>query len=123
MHVEVMPVQYNELNNESETITSLQMKDRVTKARNMQLNRFNGTKIFSNSQMSNKEIKKYCLLDTNSSAIMESAFNTYRLSGRSYNRILKVARTIADMDSSVDIKENHLLEAISYRGLEKKYWG
>ena len=73
--------------------------------------------------MSNKDIKKYCKLDSNSERIMKTAFDKYRFSGRTFNKILKVARTIADLDESENISENHLLEALGYRSLDKKYWG
>lgn len=123
LHIEVMPVKYDDLNLDMKARSSFEMKKAVVNARRLQVDRYAGTSIFCNANMGNKEIKKYCKLSSSCEEIMKSAFDKYRLSGRSYNRILKVARTIADLDSSDSIKENHLLEAIGYRGLEKKYWG
>ena len=93
------------------------------KARNIQEKRFESANILTNSQMSNKDIKKFCKLNSTSENIMKNAFDKYRFSGRTFNKILKVARTIADLDESDTINENHLLEAIGYRSLDKKYWG
>lgn len=123
LHIEVMPVKYDDLKMEIESRSSIEMKKAVDDARKRQADRFFGTSIYCNASMGNKDIKKYCKLNKSCEEIMRVAFDKYRLSGRSYNRILKVARTIADLDSSEAIREDHLLEAISYRGLEKKYWG
>ena len=71
--------------------------------------------------MGEKEFKKYCKLDKESTDLLEMAFRKLNLSARAYNRILKVARTIADLDGSMDIKKQHILEAIQYRSLDKKY--
>ena len=123
LHIEVMPVKYDDLNKELPSRSSKEMKDTVLNARHRQAERFRGTSIYNNASMGNRDIKKFCRLNSSCEEIMKSAFDKYRLSGRSYNRILKVARTIADMDGSENINEKHLLEAIGYRGLEKKYWG
>ena len=97
------------------------IKERVNKARAVQLQRFEGTKNYSNAKMGEKEFKKYCRLDKESTDLLEMAFRKLNLSARAYNRILKVARTIADLDGSEDIKKQHILEAIQYRSLDKKY--
>ncbi|MDY0234455.1 MAG: YifB family Mg chelatase-like AAA ATPase [Gudongella sp.] len=123
LHIEVLPVKYDELNSISTAKSSKEIKTKVIKARTIQENRFRGEKILTNSQMSNKDIKKHCKLDSTSEKIMKNAFDKYRFSGRTFNKILKVARTIADLDESENINENHLLEAIGYRSLDKKYWG
>ena len=72
--------------------------------------------------MSDQQLKKYCKISKESNALLEMAFNKMKLSARAYNRILKLARTIADLEGSADILENHIIEAISYRTLDKKYW-
>ena len=123
MHIEVMPVKYDDLNKDTPARSSAEMRLSVYRARSIQEERFKGVNIFSNSSMGNKELKKYCRLNKECEVIMKTAFDKFRLSGRSYSRILKVARTIADIDSEDSIMEKHLLEAISYRGLDKKYWG
>ncbi|NMA49266.1 MAG: YifB family Mg chelatase-like AAA ATPase [Tissierellia bacterium] len=123
LHIEVLPVKYEELNSVIPAKSSKEIKKNVIKARTIQENRFLKANILTNSQMSNKDIKKYCKLNSNSEKIMKNAFDKYRFSGRTFNKILKVARTIADLDESDTIKENHLLEAIGYRSLDKKYWG
>lgn len=123
LHIEVLPVKYEDLNSVIPAKSSKEIKEKVIKARNIQENRFKNTGILTNSQMSNKDIKKFCKLNTASEKIMKSAFDKYRFSGRTFNKILKVARTIADLDESDNISENHLLEAIGYRSLDKKYWG
>ena len=74
------------------------------------------------SEANAEELKKYCKISKESNALLEMAFNKMKLSARAYNRILKLARTIADLEGSADILENHIIEAISYRTLDKKYW-
>ena len=123
IHIEVSPVEYKDLKGDKEEESSLIIRERVRKARNIQLNRFEKDKIFSNSEMPNKDIKKYCKLTSSSEKIMNSAFNKYKFSGRTYNKLLKVSRTIADLDGEESIQDNHILEAIRYRTLDNKYWG
>jgi len=88
---------------------------RVEKARNIQLQRFKDLKITSNSQMSSKEIEKFCTLDEASDKILKQAIQTMNLSARAYYRVLKLARTIADLEISENIKVSHIAEALSYR--------
>ena len=95
---------------------------RVDKAREIQLERFKGAKNFSNAKMTVPQTKKLCHLSQECQDLMESAFNTLKLSARAHDRILKVARTIADLDGETEIKPQHIAEAISYRGLDRKYW-
>ncbi len=123
LHIEVLPVKYEELKTDIPSRSSDEMRNSVSMAREIQLDRFSGLKIYTNSQMGNKEIKKFCRLTPSSDKIMKSAFDKLRFSGRTYNKILKVARTLADLDGSDNIDDKHLLEAIQYRSLDKKYWG
>ena len=92
------------------------------KARIIQEERFKGTDIRFNSEMTPKDIKKFCKLGIREEAFLENAFCTMELSARAYHKILRVARTIADIDGSQDIKEIHLMEAVGYRMTDGKYW-
>ncbi|MBQ9795627.1 MAG: magnesium chelatase, partial [Clostridia bacterium] len=120
-HIEVDAISFEELTFTQLEEPSSAIKERVNKARAVQLLRFEGTKNYSNAKMGEKEFKKYCRLDKESTDLLEMAFRKLNLSARAYNRILKVARTIADLDGSEDIKKQHILEAIQYRSLDKKY--
>ncbi len=121
MHIEVDSVDYNELTDRTLEEPSSSIKERVNKARDIQLKRFENSGIYSNAQMGEKEFKDNCKLSKECNDLLEIAFTKLNLSARAYNRILKVARTIADLDGSENIEKNHLLEAISYRSLDKKY--
>jgi magnesium chelatase family protein len=91
------------------------IKKRVEKARNIQLSRFSDIKITSNSQMSTKEINTFCILDEASEKMLQQAINTMNLSARAYYRVLKLSRTIADLEESENIQIQHIAEALSYR--------
>ena len=123
LHIEVAPVKYDNLNNSIPALSSEEIKERVNKARKIQSNRYKNLGIYSNSELTPKLIEKYCVLDNESKKILNAAFNSFGLSARAYSRILKVARTIADLDNSENIKMYHLTEAIQYRSLDRKYWG
>jgi magnesium chelatase family protein len=97
------------------TDTSQIVKERVEKARSIQQNRFKNSKITSNSEMTSKELKEFCTLDEETNTIMKRAVDSMNLSARSYYRILKLARTIADLELSEQIQMKHVLEALSYR--------
>ena len=123
LHAEVKPVKYSDLEKESNDIeTSKDIRKRVNRARNVQIKRYREENIFSNSELKSSDIKKYCVLDKDSSDLLEQAFENLGLSARAYNKILKVARTIADLEESMDIKDIHIAEAIQYRSLDRKYW-
>ena len=121
LHIEVDSVSYSELTIDANEEPSYEIKKRVNFARHIQLNRFKGSKIFSNSKMNERQLKKYCILDKESTDLIEKAFNILNLSARGYNRILKVARTIADLEKCDNIKVEHIAEAIQYRSLDRKY--
>jgi len=122
LHIEVDAINYEDLTDTRMEEKSADIKARVNKARDIQLNRFKDSKgVYSNAKMSEKEFKKYCVLDKASTDLLEMAFRKLNLSARAYNRILKVARTIADLDGKENIEKAHILEAIQYRSLDKKY--
>lgn len=123
IHIEVDNVTYDELTSKStDEEPSKVIKERVDSARKIQLERFKDEKCYSNASMSVKLCNQYCKLDKESEELLKNAFQTLKLSARAHNRILKVARTIADLDCSKDIKVEHIAEAIQYRSLDKKYW-
>ncbi len=120
IHIEVPAVKYRELAEQSEGESSAVIAKRVEAARDIQLERFKGTKVHCNAQMTPRHIRKYCELDAAGNRMLELVTDRLGLSARSYNRILKVSRTIADLDNSENIREQHLAEAIQYRSLDRK---
>ena len=102
--------------------SSDEVRGRVIKAREIQLARFNGDGVYSNSAMSPKQIRTHCAIDDDSEALLEKAMLRQGLSARAHDRILKVSRTIADLDGSENIQSNHISEAINYRSLDRNYW-
>ncbi|MCX5805723.1 MAG: YifB family Mg chelatase-like AAA ATPase [Proteobacteria bacterium] len=120
MHIEVPPVTVRELSIDKEEEPSEKIRERVLDARRIQEDRFKGRKIYSNSHMTPRMIKKYCAMDNGGSMLLENAVDKFGLSPRAYHRILKVARTIADLDNMEHIDEPHLAEAIQYRSLDKR---
>lgn len=123
IQVEVDNVTYAKLNSAEKEESSKDIKLRVDKARKIQLERFKNSKNFSNAKMSVPQMKKFCHLSEDCTFLMEQAFDNLKFSARAHDRILKVARTIADLEASPEILPQHIAEAISYRGLDKKYWG
>lgn len=123
LHIEVETVKYQNLNHDLEIETSKSIRKRVNEARGIQLERYKKYQIYSNAELTPKLVEKYCKLDSKGRQILENAFEKLGLSARAYVRILKVARTIADLDKTEKIKINHLAEAIQYRSLDRKYWG
>lgn len=124
LHIEVTPVSYSRLTDDKTVKeTSEQVRKRVIKARELQWDRFNDRKnIFSNAQMNGQTVRKVCALEKTAATLLERAMKNLHLSARAYDRILKVARTIADLDGSKDIKTTHLAEAIQYRSLDRSDW-
>lgn len=122
IHIEVNPIKYNQLDQEQKIETSQEIRNRVNQARNIQLDRYQSYHIFSNSELNPPLIEKFCKLNSKGKQILEMAFDKLGLSARAYHRILKVARTIADLENSDNIQETHLAEAIQYRSLDRKYW-
>lgn len=122
IHIEVPAVKYDELSGLPKGEKSKDIRLRVNSSRKIQLKRFKDENIFSNSQMSPKQIRKYCHLDKESKAVLKMAMDKMGLSARAYDRILKVSRTIADLESSEKIEVSHISEAVQYRSLDKKFW-
>jgi magnesium chelatase family protein len=119
IHVEVPAVPYKDLREEAGAESSAQIHKRVAKARAAQSQRLRRTKIYCNAQMNSRHIRKYCVIDEDSSRLLESAIDKLGLSARAYNRILKIARTIADLENEPGIWVDHISEAIQYRSLDR----
>ena len=122
IHVEVPVVQYNDLVSRVDAEPSEDIRKRVNTARKVQEVRFKGTKVYFNAHMGPKQLKKHTLLDEASQGLLKKAIENLRLSARAYDRILKVSRTIADLEGSDNIKSSHIAEAIQYRSLDRDYW-
>ena len=119
IHIAVPAVKYREISAETGGEQSDSIRERVIRAREAQLERLRPHKLYCNAQLSQKQIKKYCVRDDDAEALLESAFRRLGLSARAYTRILKVARTIADLESSEIIRPVHISEAIQYRMLDR----
>ncbi len=115
--IEYKDLKSSETNEDSETI-----RGRVVRAAALQKERYNDTGIRFNSDLTVGDIDKYCHMGPLEEELMKSAYERFRLSARAFHRIIKVARTIADLDGSEEIKERHLSEAIGFRSVEGRYW-
>jgi magnesium chelatase family protein len=123
IHIEVPAVKYKELRGESSAEDSATVRQRVVLARRRQAERFAHEKrIYSNAQMPPKLIRKHCAISAEGEKLLETAVTRLGLSARAHDRILKVARTIADLDASESVESRHLSEAIQYRTLDRTYW-
>ena len=124
LQIEVVPVSYEELTNHAKTENSVTIRERVQKARTIQLKRFiQRSAIITNAQMQSYELKNWAKLDDASAKLLKMAMEQFHLSARAYDRIIKVARTIADLDGSKDIQNQHISESIQYRMLDRAAWG
>lgn len=123
IHIEVPKVDYQTLTEFSPAESSTSIRQRVQQARQRQQERFHKLSIVTNSEMTPAVIKKYCQLDSDSQTLLKQAFDTLGLSARAHHRILKVARTIADLAGEEKIGVSHIAEAIQYRALDRKFWG
>ncbi|WP_298392224.1 YifB family Mg chelatase-like AAA ATPase, partial [Hydrotalea sp.] len=124
LHVEVTPVAFNELSTRQQsTENSATIRQRVIKARAIQAERYKTlTGIYANAQISSKTLREYCTINAAGEALLKKAMEKLNLSARAYDRILKVARTIADLESNLNIEAQHLAEAIQYRSLDREGW-
>lgn len=122
IHVEVPPVEFNDLSSTEKAESSAEIKKRVDTVRQIQNERFKGTKITCNAHITPALLREMCPLDDKAKDILQKSFDVMGLSARAYDKILKVSRTIADLDNSEVIKSQHIFEAIQYRSLDRKYW-
>lgn len=122
IHIEVPQVDFQKLSADEKGESSAEIKKRVNKARAIQTKRFEGTNITCNAKMSPSMTRQVCKLDQNSKKMLENCFETMGLSARAYDKILRVARTIADLDESENIELVHVTEAVQYRSLDRKFW-
>ena len=121
LQIEVDSIQYDEFRGKEKPETSAEVKARINRARAVQAERFKDDGIRINAEMESAHLEKYCALDEHGERLLQKAFDRLNLSARGTTRILKVARTIADLDGSVNIESKHVAEAIQYRGLDRKY--
>jgi magnesium chelatase family protein len=122
IHIEVPAVQYRELRGGQANEGSSEIRARVLAARERQHQRFAGEPIYSNAQMGTRQIRTWCELHPDAERLLERAMQQQGLSARAHDRILKVARTIADLEGVPAVSVNHLAEAIQYRTLDRSYW-
>lgn len=120
--IESAPIDYKELQSNQSAESSKEIRERILAARRVQLKRYEKEGFLYNSQLTPKKIAKYCILEVEAKELMEAAYERLQLSSRGFHRVLKVARTIADLEESEQIKTKHLSEAICYRSFEQKYW-
>lgn len=123
IHIEVPPVEYKDLSGKTAGESSRDIRQRVNMARNIQNIRYKGTGITCNANLTPQLVKKYCIIHKEADETLKNAFEKMGLSARAYDRILKVCRTIADLDKSDIIRADHVAEALQYRSLDRKYWG
>jgi magnesium chelatase family protein len=123
LHVEVPQVQFREMSGQRTGESSAQIRKRVIAAQQRQLKRFTGRKLTCNARMGPKELEQFCALDEPTKELLRHAMSDLRLSARAYDRILKVARTIADLAGSEQVTAEHISEAIQFRSLDRQIWG
>ena len=123
IHIEVEAVPFEKLADRTPAESSEAIRDRVSAAREVQQKRFEDLEnTHYNAQMSSRQIRKYCVLDAASTQLLKSAMERLSLSARAYDRILKVARTIADLEGEEAVAQSHIAEAIQYRSLDREVW-
>jgi magnesium chelatase family protein len=122
IHINVPAVKVSELSTQESGESSVEIRHRVVSARKIQQERFAGERVYCNAQMAPRLIRKYCQLTPSSQQLLERAIMKLGLSARAYDRILKVSRTIADLDGIEQITDRHISEAVQYRTLDRTYW-
>ena len=122
IHVEVPTIKYEELEANVKSEKSKDIKKRVEAARQIQLDRYKDKKIYTNSNLAPADMEKYCHLTDDCKDILRNVFEKLGLSARAHDRIIKVSRTIADLEGKESIEVKHIAEAVRYRSLDKKFW-
>ena len=122
IHVEVAPVEFGDLASSEKEESSAEIRQRVQAARDIQTERFKGTDITCNARITSDIIREVCPMTDKAEKLLEGVFNRLGLSARAYDRILKVARTCADMDNSRELTDAHIAQAVQFRSLDRKYW-
>ncbi len=122
IHIDMPAVKYREMRDNTGSDTSTEIRTRVVAARQRQLERYQGEKIYCNAQMSPRQIARYCNISPDCERLLETAMTRLGLSARAHDRILKVSRTIADLEAAESISTTNISEAIQYRSLDRSYW-
>ena len=122
IHVEVAPVEFSDLSSQQKEESSAEIRERVQRARDVQTKRFKGTDITCNARITSDIIREVCPMTDKAQKLLEGVFNKLGLSARAYDRILKVARTCADMEGSEVLTDSHIAQAVQFRSLDRKYW-
>ncbi len=120
IHIEVPAVKYRDLSSKEKGRSSVDLYGNVKHARKIQSERFKRMKIHSNADINSRQIRKFCEVDAESEELLEIAMDKLGLSARAYSRVLKISRTIADLEGEVNIKSDHVAEAIQYRSLDRR---
>ena len=120
IHMEVPSVQFKDLSSTAKGQTSAEILEKTNKAREIQSGRFQKMKIHTNAHMNSRHIRQFCRVDAESNILLEKAMDKLGLSARAHSRVLKIARTIADLEGNPDINEKHVAEALQYRTLDRK---
>lgn len=122
LHIEVPAAPFHELNSKQDGTSSTTMRERVSTARAIQAQRFGDAGAKQNAKMSSREVRRYCVLDTSGADLLKASVQQLGLSARAHDKVLRVARTIADLDDSPNIRTEHLSEAVNYRMLDRRVW-
>jgi magnesium chelatase family protein len=122
IHLEVPAVPFQELSSQQMGTSSTQMREQVMVARRVQYKRFAASRVRCNAQMSSRQIRQFCPLDEECRHLLKSSVNEMGLSARAHDKVMRVARTIADLDGSDAIRSNHIQEAVNYRTLDRQMW-
>ena len=123
IHLEVPSLPSQELLSKGTNESSAEIKSRTSQARQEQQKRFQNSGIFTNAQMNQKQLKKFCMLNQESRDLLKAAIDELGLSARAHDKVLKIARTIADLANKEDLLPEHIAEAIQYRSLDRNWWG
>jgi magnesium chelatase family protein len=123
IHVEVPPIDFDSLKTKGAEESSAAIRERVNNARRLQEERYKGSGITCNARLTPSMLEKYCIMSEEAERALKLAFDRMGLSARAYDRLLKVSRTIADLDGSERIETPHIMQAIQFRSLDRKYWG